>query len=484
MKSLQLLNALSLEEIRAEQCKRRFYTFFKEFWDTIEAVSFVDNWHIEYICDQLQDVYETWERGDPQPDLFINVPPGTSKSSMCTQLFPVWLWTRNPAIRIISSSYSDTLSTAHAVKSKDCLNSDKYRSYYGNKFKLKPGENNKTWYKNTKYGERYAASTGGTITGMHADFIIVDDPMNREKAASKAERETANSHLSETLSTRKTDKNRTVTIVIMQRLHEEDPTGKAIAERSARIRHICLPGELTDLTAPYVKPSELRHKYIDGKLDVKRLNQNALTNLKIDLGTYGYAGQINQNPAPAEGGILKKAWFGLITLEDFLKLNIKSNIFLDTAYTNKQSNDPTGLTSIAYSNNIWYVYNSSPEWLEFPELLKRIPEYAEKNNYRPGSKILIEPKASGKSIAQSLKKTSYNVIELPDPVDDKLTRVTNISPKVEAGKVVLVIGPWNEQFLNECTYFPNAAHDDQLDNLVNAINYHSSNSGTTRTGLV
>jgi len=470
MKSLHYLNALSLDKIRAEICKRRFYQFFKEFWPVIESVEFKDNWHIAYICDQLQAAYETWERGESQNDIYINVPPGSSKSSICTQLFPAWLWTRNPSIRLITSSYSDDLSTAHSVKSRDCINSDKYKLYYSSICEIKHGENNKTWYKNTKKGERYATSTGGTITGMHADFIIVDDPINPKKAASRVERESANKHISETLSTRKTDKNRSVTIVIMQRLHQDDPTGKALSNSEKEIKHICLPGELTSL----VSPPEVARKYVDGLLDPVRLDHKALARMKVDLGSYGFAGQVGQNPAPPEGGILKRNWFKKVSLEDFLKLGLKCNIFLDTAYTDKQENDPTALTAIAYSQNVWYVYKSCPEWLEFPELLKRIPEFAEQNLYKSGSKILVEPKASGKSIVQSLKKTPYNVIELPPPLDDKLTRVTNVSPKIEAGKVYIVDGQWNDQFIDECCYFPNASHDDQLDNLVNAIDYHDS----------
>lgn len=480
MKSLHYLNVLSLDKIRAEKCKRSFYYFFQEFWSEIESVELIDNWHIKYICDQLQEVYSTWAKGESQPDLIINVPPGSSKSTICTQLFPVWLWTKTPHVRIISSSYSSDLSTAHAVKSRHVVRSDKFKLYFSDMWQINTGEDNKTWYKNSKNGERYATSTGGTVTGMHADFIIVDDPINPKKAASRVERDTANKHLSETLSTRKTDKNRTVTILIMQRLHEEDPTGKLIKDRKEAVRHICLPGELSNL----VHPIELRNNYTDGLLDINRLNRTALSRLKTDLGSYGYAGQISQNPAPQEGGILKRAWFGTISSEDFIKTGVKCDIFLDTAYTDKQENDPTALTAIAHKDHIYYIYNSVQQWLEFPELLKFIPEFTDKNNYSRGSKILIEPKASGKSIAQSLKKTQYNVIELPPPEDDKITRVSNVSPKIEAGKVVLVAGPWNEQFLDECTFFPNAAHDDQLDNLVNAINYYLNGSGRTRAGVV
>jgi predicted phage terminase large subunit-like protein len=391
------------------------------------------------------------------------------------------LWSRNASIRIISSSYSSDLATAHAVKSRNCIGSDKYLLYFSNEWQIKTGEDNKTWYKNTEMGERYATSTGGTVTGMHADFIIVDDPINREKADSAIGRESANKHISETLSTRKTDRNRSVTIVIMQRLHEEDPTGKALKERASKVSHICLPAELSDI----VSPAELKECYIDGLLDTNRLNRAALKSLKTDLGSYGYAGQMLQKPSPEGGGKIKKAWFNKIGYDEFKAIqgNNKINIFGDTAYTKDQQNDPTALMPVCYINNSLYIIHSEQMWLELPDLLKRIPAYSSQYGYTDHSKIMIEPKASGKSIVQSFKNSGYNVLELPPPVDDKITRVSNIAPFIESGRCFIVDGAWNEGFLNECGSFPNGSHDDQVDNLVNAINHYRAGTGRIRSGV-
>lgn len=155
-----------------ELCNRRFYRFFLEMWETIETVELVPNWHIEYICDQLQEVYEIWARGESQYDVLINVPPGSSKSTIVTQAFPAWLWVKNPSIRCISSSYSGDLATAHAVKTRDMLRSDKFNRLFPGKVEFKADTDGKTHYKNTSNGERFVTSTGGRVTGMHGDFIL------------------------------------------------------------------------------------------------------------------------------------------------------------------------------------------------------------------------------------------------------------------------------------------------------------------------
>lgn len=463
--------SFTLEEIKAERCRRSFYYFFLEFWDTIEAVEFKDNWHIKYICDELQAIYERWERGESQQDTIINVPPGSSKSTICTQLYPAWLWIKNPSIRIISSSYSATLSTAHAVKSRNCITSDKYQLYFSKQVKIKTGEDNKTNYKNTKMGERYVTSTGSAVTGMHADFILIDDPVNPEQAQSDAQRKAANDHIGSTLSTRKTDKQRTVTILIMQRLHEKDPTGVAL--KSGSVNHICIPGTLSK----EVQPPELASKYVDGLMDPVRLGPDALAKLKRDLGSYAYAGQVMQTPSPEGGGQIKKAWFGKIGYDEFKKIQAGNpiNFVLDTAYTEKQDNDPTAIMATCYVSPNLYILNSTQVWKEFPELLTFVRGYIAQHGYNGSSRIMVEPKASGKSVVQALKKTELNIFELPAPTDDKQTRVSAASPFMESGRVILVEGQWNDSFLGECTAFPMGEHDDQVDNLVNAIQSSNKN---------
>src|SRR5690606_41828287 len=113
------------------------------------------------------------------------------------------------------------------------------------------------------------------------------------------ERESANNFVTSTLSSRKIDKLVTPTILVMQRLHEEDPTGVMISKKGTKIKHICLPAEIKEGTK--VLPEEAKEDYVDGLLDPLRLSREVLEEAQVDLGSYGYAGQYDQNPAPSEG---------------------------------------------------------------------------------------------------------------------------------------------------------------------------------------
>ena len=485
----------SLDAIVAEQCRRSFYRFFLEFWETIEAVELVPNWHIDYLCSELQQVYEAWARKEAQPDVLINVPPGTSKSTTVTQLFPAWLWLRSPATRIISSSYAASLSVSHGIKTRDCLRSDKFQRLFPGLIEAKGDEDGKTAYRNTKGGQRYTTSTGGAVTGVHADFLILDDPLKPDEASSQAGLASAKKHL-ETLSTRKTDKARSVTILVMQRLNELDPAGVWLASGKP-LRHICLPGELTTDAAgvlgAQVRPPELRARYTEGLLDARRLGRAVLTGLATALGSYGYAGQVQQLPSPEEGGILKKAWFTQLPWQRFLDTvpGAKSATWqgdLDTAYTADQRNDPTAPLVSVYLGQTLYVRVALEWWLELPALKKKLLDTLPLLGFAHLSKLHVEPKAAGLSVAQELRAMSQlNVVLAPAPTGDKQSRVNAAAPFIEASRVVLLVGApgapagWQDAFINQCAGFPNAAHDDMLDCLTQAIARHNQ---PARTGTV
>jgi len=63
-----------------EITKRSFYRFVQEFWHTIISEEPSWNWHIKYLCDELQIVAERVFAKQPKAyDVLINISPGTTK---------------------------------------------------------------------------------------------------------------------------------------------------------------------------------------------------------------------------------------------------------------------------------------------------------------------------------------------------------------------------------------------------------------------
>lgn len=455
---------------RKERCRRSFFFFVREFWDVIIKETPIYNWHIEYLCQELQQLSTHIVERQKKPfDVIINIPPGTTKSTITTIMYPAWLWTQDPTLRIITNSYSINLSIEHATKSRDIIMSDKFRELFPD-VQIRRDKSMKVSYENTLTGARYTTSTGGTITGKHAHIIINDDPLNPGQSTSPIQIAAANEH-TKTLSTRKVDKQNTPTLTIMQRLHENDVTGYLLAKKGQHIHHINLPAEVSE----HVRPESLKNKYIDGLLDPIRLSRSILAEARTDLGSRAYSGQYEQMPFEDGGNIVKSEWFRTISRAeyDIIKGNNPEVFFIDTAYTANSENDPSGIIATCKIGNDLYISAAKKVYLKFPDLIRFVPKWVNQNGYTSRSTIRIEPKANGLSVIDQLKEvTQLNVTKTPSPTDDKETRLNAASPSVESGRVILVAGTWNEEFTTEIAGFPQRSHDEYVDLLCYAIDYH------------
>ena len=413
---------LDADKALAVLCKRRFFRFLQEFWAEVIPEKPVYNWHIPYLCDQLEGPCRRLVNRQPViEDIVINIPPGQTKSTIVTQALPAWLWTQDPTLRTLSASYGDTLSTSHGVKSRDIIKSAKYKRLFP-EVAIKADENNKRLYKTTAGGERMCTSVGGTGTGFHAHLIVCDDIINPHAAQSETVRNEANDFMDTTLSTRKVDADITLTILIMQRLHENDPTGHWI-NKGKKFHHICLPGELSDK----VKPAHLKDLYTDGLLNPLRLGHGALEILRTDLGSYGYAGQIGQTPTPESGGIWDKTWIIPIAKRNIPPLTSIGKDW-DLAYTKEHKNSASAHVEAGLNGGNMYITGCGYVYKEFPGLINHMTAL--------GGPHYIEAKASGKSAKQVLKFKNIVAVEVEiEGGGDKVGRTRLATPHAEAGFV-------------------------------------------------
>jgi hypothetical protein len=151
-------------------------------------------------------------------DLLFNLPPGSTKSMIISVFFPAWVWFRRPSTRIICTSYSYAIAEELASKCLKLMQSDTYISVSSFKITKTALVN----MKNNMGGQRFTTSTGGTITGLHADIIINDDPNSPQSIYSPVAREEAKRFVSEVLPSRKINIRTGYTITVQQRLHNDD----------------------------------------------------------------------------------------------------------------------------------------------------------------------------------------------------------------------------------------------------------------------
>jgi len=482
--------AVMLDLIKAETDRRLaqqdLMAFTRQSFSIIEpGQEFRDNWHLHLMAEHLMAV----TRGEIR-NLVINIPPGCMKSILTSVAWPAWEWASNPALRVMSASYGADLAIRDAAKTRDVITSEWYRERWP-EVAIKAGEDQKTKYSLTAGGWRMATSVGGRATGEHPDRKIVDDPHNAKQAESEAERLSALTWFDRTLSTRGKSRNAS-TVVVMQRLHEKDVTGHILADLTG-YEHVCIPMEYEG-----VKRKTFLGAYDPRKKDGELLwpdmfDRKSVAELQQLLGAYGSAGQLQQRPAPAGGGIIKTDFFRIWPASRPMPDLYWVGQSLDTAFTEKTTGDPTAFTCwgiFEYENrrNV-LLLDCWAEHLAYPKLKARVIEEwgarygGEKDNIMKPSRrpdmMIIENKGSGQSLIQDLRQSNIPVVPYNPGKSDKVSRAHLVSPLLESGCVWLLESnkhagkprTWAQPFLTQCEQFPAGEHDDYVDTFTQMMIY-------------
>lgn len=492
-----LTHAPSRDEILAERCRRSLRVFTREAWPVIEPqTEFVHGWHLDVVAEHLEAV-----TAGEIPRLIINVPPRTMKSIQTCVMWPSWEWMTAPHLRWLFSTYADSLSQRDSLKMRRLIRSKGGKKdgsifqrlgYRGvleqitdEPWELEKDQDAKSRYDTTATGFRLATSVKGMGTGEGGDRIVVDDPLSANQARSEADRTFVNNWWDGTMTTRFNSANASA-VIIMQRLHEDDLTGHLLEKGGWH--HLCLPAEY-EPKHPFVYPDKVRldsGKELAGDprtetgelLEPIRLSEVRLEELRRDLGSYGYAGQMQQRPAPAEGGMFKEAWWKRWTeLPEFDQL---------VASWDMRFSDSQKASSSFVVGQVWgvhgadrYLLGQIRAKLSFTESVKAVEALAE---WKPDARTkLVEKKANGAAVIDTLKSNVPGLTPI-EPEGGKDVRAAAVQPFVEAGNVWLPdsqfipcppgYSPTSvDDFIGECSQFPNAVNDDQVDAMTQLLNW-------------
>lgn len=460
-----------------ELTKESFFFFCQEFWSTVVTETPVWNWHIPYLCSEIQLAVERVWRGEQKLyDLIINQPPGTTKSTVISVLLTPWIWTRFPEARSICGSHTYDLVMDLSRKSRDVIISPDRRDggpSYAEVFpeiQLRDDQNTKEHFMNTTGGFRKSVTVGGkSPTGFHANYLIIDDPLDPQKAASEPEIKNANDWMNITLPSRKVSEKTSLTILVMQRLHQNDPTGNWMARGQGDYKRISLPADAHEFP---VEPPELEANYVDGLFDPVRLTRPTLANKRATLGEWGYAGQYGQSPVPRSGGMFKTAKL------DFVKEAppmVALCRYWDKAGTHMGGCFTAGAL-MGYTINKW---TKLQEWWILDMVLGQwaseereaiILSTAQRDGRKPIIGVEQEGGSGGvESADATVKRLAGFRVRKDIPKGDKTLRADPFATQVNVGNVHVLIAPWNAALLNEMQFFPSSTYKDQIDALSGAF---------------
>lgn len=475
METQTVLESLTVEDVRAERARRVLRCFIEEAWPILESVPLVWNWHLEVLCGQLERI----SRNEIKR-LLINIPPGTAKSLIVSVFWPAWEWATDPTKRYLCVSYAQDLALRDARKMRNLIDSEWYQLHFAVSFK--DDANQVKRFENTEGGWRISSSIDGLGTGEHPDRLIVDDPHNAKEAESEAERKAAVDWFTGTASTRGVTRKRS-TVVVMQRLHELDLSGHILASAAAvEWVHVCLPMRAepkTSLVKTKATRPEVDRRAPGELLWPELFPDDVVRMLEVDLGSYGAAGQLQQRPAPIEGGILKAKWLKYYEPETIPAGLEAIVISVDPALKDKQQNDFWSIQAWGLKGVDRYALRRVHARLGPGEAQQQISDmhrWALEAFPEISLLVLIENAAAGPDTIRALRKKISGVVPWTAK-GDKVQRAMAASPVLEAGNIIVpgvedAIGGrpdpfltpgWVQEMVTEWTGFPNAAHDDDVD---------------------
>jgi len=330
--------------------------------------------------------------------------------------------------------------------------------------------------------------------------IIIDDANAANEAFSEANVEATKEWWDTVISTRLNDQKTGAYIVIQQRLAEDDLTGHILEKEADGWTHLCLPMRFEADRAfvtgigwedPRTEEGELLWPERFGEAEVK--------NLERALGPWGTAGQLQQRPEPKGGGIIKRDWWQLWPEASFPPMDFIL-ASLDTAYTEKTTNDYSAITIwgvfspderaaasrlIDADGRPVYIDRSYNEvapklmlmhaWAERLEFHALVEKVAQTCRSLKVDKLIIENKASGISVAQEMRRLYGHegfAVQLSDPKSlDKVSRLYSVQHLFADGMIYAPDKAWAEQVMVQTGQFPHGKHDDLVDTVSQAVRH-------------
>ena len=145
-----------------------FIMFYERCFALLEpGTEFLDNWHLHAIAEALRRVDQ-----DETKRTIISVPPRSGKSLIVTVAFTAWLLGRNPRLKIICTSYSESLAKTHASAFRSVVRSEWYLQAFP-AFRIERGGDRSVETATTQRGFRFAVSLAGPAFPYQVEQVVV-----------------------------------------------------------------------------------------------------------------------------------------------------------------------------------------------------------------------------------------------------------------------------------------------------------------------
>lgn len=434
---------------------RSFAAYVRAAWHVLEPTSDLKwGWSLDAICEHLEAVTH-----GQITRLLMNVPPGCMKSLLTGVFWPSWEWGPKglAGMRYLGTAHKQDLAVRDNLKCRRLIQSEWYQARWP--IQLTGDQNAKTKFENSSTGFREAMAFN-SMTGSRGDRVLLDDPLSVDHANSAADLASADLTFSEALPTR-VNNDESAIVVIMQRLNAKDTSGIIIAKELDYV-HLMLPMRFEEERRCYTRIGFKDPRTVDGDLLFpERFPEATVKNLERTMGSYAAAGQLQQRPAPREGGMFKKHWFNIVQA---IPAGTRLMRGWDLAATEGAGDWTAGAKIGRQKNGRFIIIDMKREQLSSAGVERLLLNTASQDGYLTPVSLPQDPGQAGKAQASYyVQQLAGYTAKATTESGDKAQRASPLAAQAEAGNVDVLEGAWNEAFFDEVTVFPNGKHDDQVD---------------------
>lgn len=411
-----------------------------------------------------------------------SMPPQEGKSVRTSRVFPLWLLTRDPDLRIAIVSYEAGVARRWG---RSIRNDIAEHPELGLTVRADTSAAHE-WQLDGHRGGVYSVGIGGALTGRPVDVLIVDDPLKgRAEADSQVYRDRCWDWYTDVARTRLSPG--APQVVIQTRWHEDDLTGRLLTGPSAsEWRYVNVPAQAESDDDPLGRsPGEFL-------VSARGRTTADWEATKRDVGSRTWTALYQGRPAPAEGGLFKRShwrWYStpLAERRDDGSMWVVSAdevvMSWDLAFKDTKGSDFVVGQVWARRGADVYLLDQVRDRLDFPATCRALMALAQR--WPQAHAKLVEDKANGPAVIAQLRSTVPGLVPIT-PKDSKYARASAVAPFVEAGNVHIpdpALAPWVDEYVTEHQAFPNGAHDDQVDATTQALHRMLGGQGSAESAM-